>query len=93
VPRNYDWLLVGPKLLCLQAKLWDQVQMVCCVGGGFSKPFATFWGVTHGGLQSSIMFNVCVDAVIRDWLCLTISEEAAGRVFSEACRKVYCFLC
>jgi hypothetical protein len=71
---------VGPKLLCLQAKFWDQAQMVCYAGGSFGKPFATFWGATQGGPLCSLMFNVCVDA-IREWLCRTIKEEAAGGVF------------
>ena len=53
---------VGPKL---QEKFWDQVEMVCCTRGSFGKPFATFRGITQGGQLSSIMFNVCVDAVIR----------------------------
>ncbi len=60
---------VGPKLLRLQEKFWDQAEMVCCAGGSYGKPFATSQGVTQGGLLSSLMFNVCVDAVIREWLC------------------------
>ena len=59
---------VGPKLLHLQEKFWDQGEMLCHAGGSFGNPFATFWGVTQGGLLSSIMLNVCVDAVIREWL-------------------------
>ncbi len=55
---------VGPKLLRLQTQFWTQVEMVCHAGGSFGKPFAAFWGVTQGGPLSSIMFNVCVDAVI-----------------------------
>jgi hypothetical protein len=59
---------VEPKLLRLQAKFWDQEQMVCCAGSSFGKPFATFWGITQGRPLSSLMFNVCVGAVIREWL-------------------------
>jgi hypothetical protein len=54
---------VGPKLLCLQAKFWNQAEMVCPAGGSFGKPFHAFRGMTQGGLLSSLMFNVCVDAV------------------------------
>ena len=50
------------------AKFWDQAEMVCRAGGSFGKPFHAFWGVTQGGPLSSLMFNVCVDAVIREWL-------------------------
>jgi hypothetical protein len=65
--------------------------MVCCAGGSFDKPFAAFWGVTQGGPLSSLMFNVCVDAVIREWLCQTIDEEAAGGFFSVACKEIVAF--
>jgi hypothetical protein len=82
---------VEPKLLRLQAKFWDHAQMVCRAGGSFGKLFAAFWGVTQGRLLSSLMFYVCVDAVIREWLCRTINKEAAGRVFSEVCREIIAF--
>ncbi len=83
---------VGPKLLCLQEKFWDQAEMVCCAGGSFGKPFTAFRGVSQGGPLASLMFNDCVDAVIREWLCRTINKEAASGVFSEACREVVAFL-
>jgi hypothetical protein len=79
---------VGPKLLRLQEKFWDQAEMVCCTGGSFGKPFAAFWGITQGGPLSSLMCNVCVDAVIREWLCWMTNKEAASGVFSEACREI-----
>ncbi len=67
---------VGPKLLHLQTKFWNQAQMVCRAGGSFGKPFEAFRGVTQGGPFSSLMFNVCVDVVIREWLCWTLGKEA-----------------
>jgi hypothetical protein len=82
---------VGPKLLCLQTQFWTRAEMVCHAGGSFGKPFAAFRGVTQGGPLSSIMFNVCVDAVIREWLRWTINEDAASGVFSEACREIVAF--
>ncbi len=56
---------LGPKLLCLQAKFWDQAQLVCHTRGSCGKPFEAFQGM---GPLSSLLFNVCVDAVIREWL-------------------------
>ena len=56
---------VGPKLLRLQAKFWDQAQLVCHTRGSCGKPFEAFQGM---GPLSSLLFNVCVDAVIREWL-------------------------
>jgi hypothetical protein len=39
------------------------------------------------------MFNVCVDAVIREWLQRTIDEEAAHRRFAGASREIVAFFC
>jgi hypothetical protein len=84
---------VGPKLLCLQTKFWNQAQMVCRAGGSFGKPFEAFRGVTQGGPLSSLMFNLCVDAVIREWLCQTLGKEAAQGRFEEASREIVaCFV-
>ena len=66
---------VEPKLLHLQTKFGEQAQMVCRAGGSFGKPFSAYRGITQGGPLSSLMFNVCVDAVIREWLRRTIDEE------------------
>jgi hypothetical protein len=82
---------VGPKLLHLQKYFWDQAKMVCRSGGSFGKPFTAFQGVTQGGPLSSLMFNVCVDAVIREWLRWMIDKEAAGGFFSVACKEIVAF--
>ncbi len=37
------------------------------------------------------MFNVCVDAVIREWLRWTLGEEAAQGRFEEASREIVAF--
>jgi hypothetical protein len=84
---------VGPKLLHIQTQFWTQAEMVCHAGGSFGKPFAAFRGVTQGGPLSSIMFNVCVDAVIREWLHRRINKDAASGVFSEACREIVAIFC
>jgi hypothetical protein len=65
--------------------------MVCCAGGSFGKPFEAFWGVTQGGPLSSLRFNVCVDAVIREWLCWMLGKEAAQGRFEETSREIVAF--
>jgi hypothetical protein len=82
---------VGPKLLRLQIQFWNQAQMVCHAGGSFGKPFEAFWGITQGGPLSSLMFNVSVDAVIREWLRWTLGKEAAQGRFEEASREIVAF--
>jgi hypothetical protein len=65
--------------------------MVCQAGGSFGKPFWASWGVTQGGPLSSLMFNVCVDAVIREWLWRMIDKEAAHGRFAGASREIVTF--
>ncbi len=37
------------------------------------------------------MFNVCVDAVIREWLWRTMNKESTHRIFAEASREIVAF--
>ena len=39
--------------------------------------FGAHHGVTQGGALSSLMFNVCVDCVIREWLRQVLGEDVA----------------
>jgi hypothetical protein len=57
---------VGPNLLRLQKQFWAKAKMVCRAGGSYGEPFGAFRGVTQGGPLSSLMFNVCVDCVVRE---------------------------
>ena len=82
---------VGPKLLRLQKTFWDKTQMVCRAGGSFGKPFGASQGVMQRGPLSSLMFNVCVNAVIREWFHWTIGEETAHGEFAVACREIVVF--
>ena len=77
---------VSPNLLRLQTKFWEQAQMVCRAGGSFGKPCHVYRGVTQCGPLSSLMFNICVDAVIREWLPRTMDEIAANGRFTEVCK-------
>jgi hypothetical protein len=65
--------------------------MVCRAGGSFGKLFEAFQGITQGGPLSSLMFNVCVDAVIREWLRWTLGKEATQGRFEEASREIVAF--
>jgi hypothetical protein len=50
---------------------------VCHAGGNYGEPFNAKRSVTQGGPLSSLMFNMCVDAAVREWLCQTLDEAAA----------------
>jgi hypothetical protein len=48
----------------------------CAAPGNYGEPFNAGRGVTQGGLLSLLMFNVCVDAIVCEWLSQTLVEEA-----------------
>ncbi len=75
---------MGPNLLHLQKQFWDNAKMVCCAGGNFGEPFGAGRGVTQGGALSSLMFNVCVNAVVREWLRQCLGDSAALLGIGEA---------
>ncbi len=64
-------------MLRLQKHFWDTAKLVCHVGGNYGEPFNAERGITQGGLLSSLMFNVCVDAVVREWLYQMLDEDIA----------------
>jgi hypothetical protein len=85
---------VGPNLLHLQKQFWGNAKMVCCSGGNFGESFSAGRGVTHGGPFSGLMFNVCVDAVVREWLQQVLGDDAAqGGVGGGCMRPHSCILC
>jgi hypothetical protein len=43
--------------------------MVCRASGNYGGPFCAGRGVTQGGPLSAKLFNILVDAVVREWLC------------------------
>jgi hypothetical protein len=68
---------VGPKLQALQKHFWETATLVCRAGDNYGEPFGAERGATQGGLLSSLMFIVCVDAMVREWLHQTLGEEVA----------------
>jgi hypothetical protein len=60
--------------------------MVCHAGGNFGEPFGTGRGITQGGPLSSLMSNVCVDVVVREWLRQCLGDNAALMGIGEAVR-------
>jgi hypothetical protein len=77
---------VGPNFLRLQKQFWDDAKMVCHAGGNFGEPFGAGQGVMQEGALSSLMFNVCVDAVVKEWLRQCLGEDAALLGIGEALR-------
>ncbi len=70
---------VRSNLLGLQNLFWENAKLVCCAGGCYGSPFAAQRGVTQGAPLSLLMFNVCVDAVVREWLHQAVRGNAARK--------------
>jgi hypothetical protein len=68
---------VVPKMLRIQKHFWDTAKSVCCARGNHGEPFSAERGITQGGPLSFLMFNVCVNAVVSEWLCQTLDKDAA----------------
>jgi hypothetical protein len=65
---------VGPLALRLLRQFWDRQRIVARQGGFYGDPFEASRGVTQGAVESSTIFNVVVDAVVRYWLTLVVND-------------------
>ena len=72
--ENYG---VGPNILRLIKLFWLKAELVCRANGRYGQGFRQFRGVTQGGPLSPRLFNIVVDAVVREWLRRALGEEAA----------------
>jgi hypothetical protein len=57
----------GPRLVRLVRTYWRDAIMVCRGSGYYGTPFKAGRGVTQGGPLSAKLFNILVDAVVREW--------------------------
>ena len=64
-------------MMRLQKQFWDPAKLVCRARGKYGELFNAERGVTQGGPLSSLMLNVCVNAMVRKWLCQARDEAAA----------------
>ena len=68
---------VGPNALRIIQCFWNHAKLVCRIGGCYGDQFTAHCGVTQGGPLSSLIFNVVVDAVVREWLRQMLDGNAA----------------
>ena len=67
---------VGNNIVRLIKTFWDQAIMVCRASGYYGEPFKAFRGTTQGGPVSPRIFNIMVDAVVREWLRQVLGDGA-----------------
>jgi hypothetical protein len=83
---------VGPKLLRLQNSFSKNAKLICRAGGCYGSPFAAKRGVTQGGPLSLLVFKVCVDAVVREWLHQVLGDDAArGGLGDDVAKRLVAF--
>ena len=59
---------------------WDNSLLVCRASGVYGKPFRAGRGVTQGGPLSPKLFNILVDAIVREWLTLLVGSDAVDGI-------------
>jgi hypothetical protein len=57
----------GPNMRGLIRHFWDEATNICRASGNYGTPFKSGRGVTQGGPLLAKLFNVVVDAVVREW--------------------------
>ena len=65
---------MGDRVRRLLREYWDRTTMVARAGGYYGKGFKGGTGVTQGDPLSPTIFNVVVDAVVRHWVTLAVTE-------------------
>ena len=58
---------VGPNMIWLIQNFWRNAVLVCQASGNYGQPFHAGCGVTQGGPLLAKLFNILVDAVVREW--------------------------
>lgn len=66
---------VGEQAMQLIRYFWDHASLACRAQGRYGPIFKAGRGVTQGGPLSPKIFNVMVDAVVRQWLRIVLGDE------------------
>jgi hypothetical protein len=69
-------MVLAPKRFASFDAFWNHAKLVCRTGGCYGDSFTAYCGVTKGGPISSLIFNVVVNAVVREWLRRTLDNKA-----------------
>jgi len=57
-------------MLRLIRNFWETAMNVCRAKGNYGRPSKAGHGVTQGGTLSAKLFNILIDAVVREWMRL-----------------------
>jgi hypothetical protein len=80
----------GPNMRRLIHHFWDVAMNVCRASGNYGAPFKAGRGVTQGGPLSVKLFNIMVDAVVREWMQLLWEEmDMEGEELDEMMETLF----
>jgi hypothetical protein len=58
---------VGERILRVLSNFWDSLTVIARQQGYYGNPFRSKRGTTQGDITSPTIFNILVDAVVREW--------------------------
>ena len=70
-------------------RFWDQARLVCRAQGNYGTPFRARRGVTQGGPLSPTLFNLLVDAVVREWLRTLYGAQVSSEWAAQVRRELF----
>ena len=59
---------VGPKTIRILKAFWDKAELACRASGYYGRVFKAWRGVTRGAPLSPTIFNLLMDAIVREWM-------------------------
>ena len=73
---------IGPHVRSIIRAVWDAELIIPKSGGYFGEPFHARRGVRQGDIISPVIFNIVVDAIVREWYAYmnigTVIEDTFG---------------
>ena len=79
---------MGPRARRLIQRFWEFGEMACRASGYYGRVFRADRGVTQGGALSPKVFNLMVDAIVREWIT---QLEERGVDMEDIRNLVACF--
>ena len=70
---------VGDRVRRMLREYWEKTTLVARAGGYYGKGFKGGRGVMQGDPLSPTIFNVVVDAVVRHWVTIVVTEAENRR--------------
>jgi hypothetical protein len=71
---------LGTNLQHFIRRIWDGDTMIPKQAGFYGKPFRARRGVRQGDIISPMIFNIIVDAVVRDWEAKVNDDEDISNI-------------